>query len=129
MTAFIPTRTDREWTAGPTVSIGGVLAALLLMGLHGPAAQAQHAPSQQPPNPTYQQSPSGAPSPSAPAGTGVPDWAESKPPSQPQSPPMAGRAATDGPTMPSNPRRTPIGGLGWLLAAGLGYGSYRLAQE
>jgi hypothetical protein len=31
--------------------------------------------------------------------------------------------------MPGNPDRTPIGGLGWLVLTGLGYGTYRLRGE
>jgi hypothetical protein len=126
-----PLLTLTDWTmrSASDMPIVGLLATLLLVGLSGPTAHAQRAPKQQAPNQTYQQSPSGAPSPSAPAGTGVPDWAEPERPSQNQTNPTVGRAATDSPTMPSNPKRTPIGGLGWLVAAGLGYGSYRLAQE
>ena len=69
---------------------------------------------------------------SAPPGTGVPGWSESDGSAgAPRSsvgggPQPKGSATTNGPTTPTNPDRTPIGGIGWLIAAGLGYGTYRL---
>ena len=43
------------------------------------------------------------------------------------SPSAPGMATTNGPSdPPENPSRTPIGGLEWLIAAALGYGTYRL---
>lgn len=104
--------------------VGALLLAMLLAGAFGSIAHAQSPSGETAPNQTYQQRSSGAQS--GPAGTGVPDWAESEQPSQPRTSSDVGRAATNDPAMPSNPRRTPIGGLGWLIAAGLGYGTYRL---
>jgi hypothetical protein len=78
-------------------------------------------------SPTYQSQESPRPS-----GTRLPGWAEPQAHRKRQ-----GRAAPSSPneasrnsiTNPSNPNRVPLGGLEWLLAAGLGYGAYRLRGQ
>jgi hypothetical protein len=63
---------------------------------------------------------------SDPPGTDVPEWAYDG------SVGTSGRSvggsprANSGPNSPNDPDRVPIGGIGWLLTAALGYGTYRL---
>ena len=68
-----------------------------------------------------------------PSGSRLPGWAE---PAAPQN-----RVGSDGPSgpneasrngissFPGNGDRVPLSGLEWLLAAGLGYGAYRLRGQ
>ena len=59
-------------------------------------------------------------------GSDLSEWAQPDR-GAPSSPSATGMAATNGPSdPPTNPDRTPIGGLEWLIAAALGYGTYRL---
>ena len=56
-------------------------------------------------------------------GTSVPEWAYDGS----SEPSISGSATTkNSPNSPSDPDRAPIGGIGWLLTAALGYGTYRL---
>ena len=59
-------------------------------------------------------------------GSDLSEWAQPDR-GAPSSPSATGMATTNGPSdPPTNPDRTPIGGLEWLIAAALGYGTYRL---
>jgi hypothetical protein len=65
------------------------------------------------------------------SGTQLPDWAEPRSPSDDDSrqgeAPARTRNQFLGPA--DDPNRVPLGGLEWLLAAGLGYGAYRLRGQ
>lgn len=54
----------------------------------------------------------------------VPTWAEPSAPEKRER--SIGRMETKGPVLPSEGGRVPIGGLGWLIAMGMGYGVWRL---
>jgi len=64
---------------------------------------------------------------------GIPDWAA---PSDPGSTPSWGSAGEresgvqtkDGPPLPNDPNKVPLGGIEWLLLAGAGYGVFRLRK-
>ena len=63
---------------------------------------------------------------------GIPDWAA---PSDPGSTSSWGSAGKKGSgvqmnaPLPDDPNKVPLSGLEWLLAAGLGYGAYRLRGQ
>jgi len=94
------------------------------------AAQAQAHEQQAPParSQSVQQSPQS----SAPGD--VPSWAEPGHAQRGSNQGAYGRqndgtVQTNAPALPDNPKRTPIGGLEWLIAAALGYGTYRLTGD
>jgi len=61
-----------------------------------------------------------------PSATRLPAWAEPGVPSPERGRGMGARTQMNPASTPDNPSRVPLGGLEWLLAAGLGYGAYRL---
>jgi len=69
-----------------------------------------------------------------PSGTQLPDWAEPQSSVDDEFPwreaPTRTPNQLNGMGFPEDPRRNiPLGGLEWLLAAGLGYGAYRLRGQ
>jgi hypothetical protein len=66
-----------------------------------------------------------------PSGTQLPNWAEPRSPSDddPRQGEAPARTRNQFPGPADDPNRVPLGGLEWLLAAGLGYGVYRLRGE
>ena len=66
-----------------------------------------------------------------PSGTQLPDWAKPRSPSDDDSRQGEAPARTRNqfPGLADDPNRVPLGGLEWLLAAGLGYGAYRLRGQ
>ena len=71
--------------------------------------------------------------PGEPAGSSLPTWAEP----QRSSSFSSGRgngssldapATKNGPGLPDNPNRVPLGGIEWLMLAGAGYGAFRLRK-
>jgi hypothetical protein len=104
-----------------------MLLALVIQSLPSTAlAQASR-----PPAATYDFKDRGAQNPS---GTQLPDWAEPRSPSDDDSrqgeAPARIQNQLNGTDLPTDPRRNiPLGGLEWLLAAGLGYGVYRLRGQ
>ena len=82
-------------------------------------------------------SPLGTPSATVPPASAprssLPDWAEPQGPSV-RAPSQRGGSnvpMTDmnGPGLPDNPNRVPLGGLEWLIAAGAGYAILRLRKQ
>jgi hypothetical protein len=63
----------------------------------------------------------------------LPSWAEPRrpraPTRAPSPPPADAGAKTHDLNPPTNPDRVPLGGLEWLLAAGMGYATWRLRGE
>jgi hypothetical protein len=122
--------------ASPAVATGGalirhlVVAALIVLGaglITAPVAQAQtsfprHNPSPEESSPYRGQD----------RGSDLerlPSWAEPQAPERERREPNGqGRTATNG-VNPGEPGTVPLGGLEWLLAAGLGYGVYRLRGQ
>ena len=128
MRALRLTSSDSSGTGTSAGRVGVLIVALLLSASIVTTAPAQST-SEQPYDRSQQSYQSQEQPSSGPAGTDVPDWAESDPvrsPSGESSAGGAGQAAANATGPPANPNRVPIGGLGWLIAAGLGYGSYRL---
>jgi hypothetical protein len=68
-----------------------------------------------------------------PSGTQLPDWAKPRSPSDDDSrqgeAPARRQNQLNGISTPNDPNRVPLSGLEWLLAAGLGYGAYRLRGQ
>ena len=129
MRSLCLTSSDSSGKATWPARVGFLIVGLLLSASLVTTAHAQSA-SEQPYDRSQQSyQPQEQPS-SGPAGTGVPDWAESDPvhpPSGESATGGTGQATTNALGTPANPsRNVPIGGLGWLIAAALGYGSYRL---
>jgi hypothetical protein len=65
---------------------------------------------------------------------GIPGWAVPSDPGPTSSWGSAGERGrgvqtNNGPLPPNDPNKVPLGGLEWLLAAGLGYGAYRLRGQ
>jgi hypothetical protein len=117
---------------------GWGLCALLVLGLVG-AAETSRAQSGRSADPTPQTHAPGQPldehNAEAPGrgevpGTGLPSAAEPAPPPAPTGPSADGApASTHAPALPDDPAQAPLPGIGWLLAAALGYGAYRVRRQ
>jgi len=114
--------------------LGGFLVAFLICSVAAVPVSAQSAWETREVNPRGSQSPmdrergrsQGSSSPE-----GIPDWAAPSDPGSTASWDNAretkgGVQMKSGPGLPDDPNKVPLSGLEWLLAAGLGYGAYRL---
>jgi len=117
---------------------GCLLAAGLVLGAAGQGAEAQsrpsdpHRPRAAEPSSRQQAPPRGGRSVRSPRRRPQPDLSNWARPDRDRGATWSGGGETalsnpSGP--PDNPDRTPIGGMGWLVAAGAGYGVYRLRRD